>query len=30
MVSMKKIYEVFFHYKSMGVNEPKGRGQFGP
>ena len=30
MVSMKKIFEGFFHYKSMGANEPRGCGQFGP
>ena len=30
MVSAKKIFLSFFHYKSMGVHDPLGCGQFGP
>ena len=30
MVSEKKIFLSFSHYKSMGVHDPLGRGQFGP
>ena len=30
MVSEKKIFEVFCHYKSMGANEPQGVANFDP
>ena len=30
MVSEKKIFLSFSHYKSVGANEPPGLGQFGP
>ena len=30
MVSEKKIFLSFSHYKSMGVHDPQRRGQFGP
>ena len=30
MVSEKKIYFSFSHFKSMGANDPLGHGQFGP